>query len=228
MIILASKSEANQLERKFVIIPLLYCRSAADYMNTRNAFHGLDEGLRLALAPKFEPTKLSFQKRSKSLLDEDDYFRANLPPTYDMEPLPVTTSVTESLTEEDTTVLGLAKENCAKGYENMVKDLSRVVTKQNQLKETSEKKKEEEKQQQHQEKEECNNNLVTPYRYQTITFENLGYSGANVDVRPYGIVKHHFVAEFDNELGLNEGDMVYLIRYVDNEWLEAELDSNRR
>ena len=66
------------------------------------------------------------------------------------------------------------------------------------------------------------------YRYQTITFENLGYSGANVDVRPYGIVKHHFVAEFDNELGLNEGDMVYLLRYVDKEWLEAELDSNHR
>ena len=56
----------------------------------------------------------------------------------------------------------------------------------------------------------------------------MGYSGANVDVRPYGIVKHHFVAEFDNELGLNEGDMVYLLRYVDNEWLEAELDSSRR
>ena len=32
-------------------------------MNTRNAFHGLDEGLR-ALAPKFEPAKLSFQTRS--------------------------------------------------------------------------------------------------------------------------------------------------------------------
>ena len=71
-------------------------------------------------------------------------------------------------------------------------------------------------------------NLVTPYRYQTITMENLGYSGANVDVRPYGISKYHFVAEFDNELGLDEGDMVYLVKYVDNEWLEAELDANRR
>ena len=57
-------------------------------MNTRNAFHGLDEGLN-TLAPKFESAKLSFQTRTKSLLDEDDYFRANLPPTYDMEPLPV-------------------------------------------------------------------------------------------------------------------------------------------
>ena len=71
-------------------------------------------------------------------------------------------------------------------------------------------------------------NLVTPYRYQTITFETLGYSGSSVDVRPYGLAKYHFVAEFDNELGLNEGDMVYLIRYVDNEWIEVEIDSNRR
>ena len=78
-------------------------------MNTRNAFHGLDEGLRLALAPKFETTKLSFQSRSKSLLDEDDYFRTNLPPTYDMEPLPVPVNDTgnTALTEEDTTVLGI-------------------------------------------------------------------------------------------------------------------------
>ena len=49
------------------------------------------------------------------MLDEDDYFRANLPPTYDMEPLPVpvneitgnTTAAGTSLAEEDTTVLGI-------------------------------------------------------------------------------------------------------------------------
>ena len=65
-------------------------------------------------------------------------------------------------------------------------------------------------------------------RYQTITFENLGYSGANVDVRPYGIAKYPFQAEFDNELSLNEGDMLYLTRYVDKEWMEAEFDATRR
>ena len=54
------------------------------------------------------------------------------------------------------------------------------------------------------------------------------YSGANVDVRPYGIVKHHFVAESDDELGINEGDIVYLIRYEDNGWLEVELDASQR
>lgn len=159
-------------------------------MNTRNAFHGLDENLR-ALAPKFEAPKLTYQK---SLLEEDDYFRANLPPTYD------------GLKEDEKTVLGLMNDKCTKGYENMVRELSKSAPIKNPDTE----------------------NLVTPYRYQTITFENLGYSGANVDVRPYGIAKYHFVAEFENELSLNEGDMIYLIRYVDNEWLEAELDTNRR
>ncbi len=32
------------------------------------------------------------------------------------------------------------------------------------------------------------------------------------------------MAQFDNELSLNEGDMVYLKRYVDCEWLEGEID----
>ena len=61
-------------------------------------------------------TYIHVWSRTKSLLDEDDYFRANLPPTYDMEPLPVpvneitgntTTAASTSLTEEDTTVLGI-------------------------------------------------------------------------------------------------------------------------
>ena len=122
-------------------------------------------------------------------------------------------------------VLGLASENCSRGYENMVKSLSKLKKDASTDEDTT--------------ANEPNNNttyanagggtkLVTPYRYQTITFETMGYSGANVDVRPYGIAKYHFVAEFDNELGLNEGDMVYLVRYVDNEWLEAEIDTSRR
>ena len=148
----------------------MFFRSAADYMNTRNAFHGLDEGLQ-ALAPKFEPAKLSFQTtRTKSLLDEDDYFRVNLPPTYDMEPLPVTmsfdekntaaVSTTRKLTDEDTTVLGLANENCSKGYENMVKDLKRAANSKKQPPATEHRFAEKTEIT----KTECNNNLVTPYR----------------------------------------------------------------
>ena len=86
------------------------------------------------------------------------------------------------MTEEDTTVLGLANENCSKGYENMVKDLSRVASnsKKPEVRKNHLKKWEKEEQPETevvQSKAECNNNLVTPYRYQTITFENLGYSG---------------------------------------------------
>ncbi len=32
------------------------------------------------------------------------------------------------------------------------------------------------------------------------------------------------MAQFDNELSLSEGDMVYLRRYVDCEWIEGALD----
>ena len=69
----------------------------------------------------------------------------------------------------------------------MVKDLSRVASSskkpevpKNHLMKWEKKKWEKEEQPETevvQSKAECNNNLVTPYRYQTITFENLGYSG---------------------------------------------------
>ena len=64
----------------------------------------------------------------------------------------------------------------------MVKDLSRVASNSkkpevviNHLKKWE--KKEQPETEVAKSKAECNNNLVTPYRYQTITFENLGYSG---------------------------------------------------
>ena len=66
------------------------------------------------------------------------------------------------------------------------------------------------------------------FRYQNVTTESYGYMGRNVNVRPYGIAKHNFVAQFDNELGVNQGDMVYLKKYVDNEWLFGEIDESRR
>ena len=118
-------------------------------MNTRNAFHGLDENLQ-ALVPtmsstptlKFESKKSSMMgSRSKSLLEEDDYFKANLPPTYDMQPQ----KPPQGLSEEESTVLGLMNDKCSRGYENMVKDLSKAAS----IIPT----------------EEPTTNLVTPYRY---------------------------------------------------------------
>ena len=76
-------------------------------MNTRNAFHGLDENLR-ALAPKYDPPSLSFSNKPKNLLEQDSYFKANLPPTYGSEPsglIPI---------NKDETVLGKGKKKRAK------------------------------------------------------------------------------------------------------------------
>ena len=64
-------------------------------------------------------------------------------------------------------------------------------------------------------------------RYQNVKSSTLGYTGATVDVRPYAIAKFNFVAEFESEVGFSAGEMVYLARYVDNEWLEGEIDGNR-
>merc|ERR1711974_179754 len=98
-------------------------------MNTRNAFHGLDENLQ-ALTPNLtclttspasteaaseasNLTKLEtlskkapISSRSKSLLEEDSYFARNLPPTYDMQPQAM-------LSEDESTVLGLMNDKCS-------------------------------------------------------------------------------------------------------------------
>ena len=71
----------------------------------------------------------------------------------------------------------------------MVKDLSRVASnsKKPEVRKHHLKKWEKEEQPETevvQSKAECNNNLVTPYRYQTITFENLGYSAKEFFVLP--------------------------------------------
>jgi len=66
------------------------------------------------------------------------------------------------------------------------------------------------------------------FAYQTVTCEGVGYTGESVDIRPYAVALFNFSAEFDNELSLNAGEMVYLRRYVDNEWMEGEIDAERR
>ena len=64
-------------------------------------------------------------------------------------------------------------------------------------------------------------------RYQNITDSAPGYTTTSIDVRPYAIAKFNFVAEFETELSLGAGEMVYLNKYVDNEWLEGEVDGQR-
>ena len=50
------------------------------------------------------------------------------------------------------------------------------------------------------------------FRYQNVTKENYGYVGQSIDVKPYGIAKFTFVAQFDNELGVNQGIVVLHIK----------------
>ena len=69
-----------------------------------------------------------------------------------------------------------------------------------------------------------------PLRYENVTYDNLGgekHIAVSVDVRPYGIAKYNFFAQFDNELSLEEGDMVYLRKYIDDEWMEGEVNGKR-
>ena len=75
------------------------------------------------------------------------------------------------------------------------------------------------------------------HRYQNAQF---GYTGEAVKVRPYALAIHSFVPQFDNELALSDGDVVYLtrhvehdhhhhhyelIRHVDADWMEGELST---
>ena len=55
-------------------------------------------------------------------------------------------------------------------------------------------------------------------------YQNGGYEGQAVDVRPYAVALYDFVPQFENELGFRKGDMVFLLQHVDHDWLEGEMD----
>jgi hypothetical protein len=106
-------------------------RTAGDYMNTRNAFQGLEENLKVLGPPKMaSSTKLAFFPRQESLLEEDPYFKTNLPPTYGIKQQQQQQQPSRGIIEVNTeeTVLGLASESCTRGYENMVKSLGALKT----------------------------------------------------------------------------------------------------
>ncbi|CAL1281416.1 unnamed protein product [Larinioides sclopetarius] len=51
-----------------------------------------------------------------------------------------------------------------------------------------------------------------------------GYDCINSGIRPYGRTIFPFKAEYANELSFHGGEIVNLIRYVDDNWLEGEID----
>ena len=44
-------------------------------------------------------------------------------------------------------------------------------------------------------------------------YQNGGYEGQAVDVRPYAVALYDFVPQFENELGFRKGDMVFLLQH---------------
>ena len=58
-------------------------------------------------------------------------------------------------------------------------------------------------------------------------YQNGGFEGQAVDVRPYAVALYDFVPQFENELGFRKGDMVFLLQHVDHDWLEGEMDGEK-
>ncbi|KAK0162919.1 hypothetical protein PV327_006648 [Microctonus hyperodae] len=53
--------------------------------------------------------------------------------------------------------------------------------------------------------------------------DNLNPLGVN----PYAISLYPFNAQYDNELNFNEGEVVHLIKHIDSEWAEGEIDGKK-
>lgn len=55
-------------------------------------------------------------------------------------------------------------------------------------------------------------------------YENNGYDCINSGIAAYGRALYPFQAEYSNELNLKVGEIVNLIKYVDDNWIEGEVD----
>ena len=66
---------------------------------------------------------------------------------------------------------------------------------------------------------------ATQHRYQNS--HSAGFHSQTVDVRPYGIALYNFVPQYENELSLKSGEMIFLLQHVDSDWMEGELDNQR-
>lgn len=64
-----------------------------------------------------------------------------------------------------------------------------------------------------------NNNQIYENKY--------GYDCINSGITPYGRALFPFQAEYKNELSLKGGEIVNLIRHVDNNWIEGEVDGKK-
>ena len=63
------------------------------------------------------------------------------------------------------------------------------------------------------------------HRYQNS--HHCGFEGTSVDVRPYAVGIYDFFPQYENELGFKKGDMIFLLKHVDDDWIEGELDGEK-
>ncbi|RWS26099.1 dynamin-binding protein-like protein, partial [Leptotrombidium deliense] len=66
--------------------------------------------------------------------------------------------------------------------------------------------------------------FLSPPPYNEVV--SLGYSNANagLELSSYGQALYEFKAEYPNELSFKEGEIIHLIRHVDDKWMEGELN----
>ena len=222
-----------------------------EYDNTQPAFKGLDEGLKAAFctAPRTQQNSLlSHGARLEAMLEnslqpdkkcEDtavgpdtflrgDYFRQNLPTSFikPSQPLSLQTEDCAALPQvsahaysnlssslsalKPVSQTSIAPHPHHSGYKNLAESLTSAMKTPKSC----------------DTEQPCDTNVFSSnkHRYQNAQF---GYNGQSVDVRPYAISIYNFVPQFENELGFNEGDMVFLLRHVDNDWSEGEMDGQR-
>ena len=224
-----------------------------EYDNTQPAFKGLDEGLKAAFAVGPRNTKhnlLSHGARIEAMLEnslqsskkcedtalgpdtflQDDYFRQNLPASFINSTPPLSLQTEHSALPQADPAHGYTNLSSSlsalkpisqpisvshlqhPGYKNLAESLTSAMKTQKPCNTNME--------------QECDQNVFSSnkHRYQNAQF---GYNGQSVDVRPYVISVYNFIPQFENELGFNEGDMVFLLRHVDNDWSEGEMDGQR-
>ncbi|XP_076307019.1 dynamin-binding protein-like isoform X2 [Tachypleus tridentatus] len=54
--------------------------------------------------------------------------------------------------------------------------------------------------------------------------KHVGYHNKNSGITPYGKTQFPFTAQYPNELSFDSGVLIKLIRHVDDEWMEGEID----
>jgi len=224
-----------------------------EYDNTQPAFKGLDEGLKAAFAPgssTSEKKLLSHGARIEAMLEnslqsnkncedtgvgtdtflQDKRLCQNLAASF--------VSATPSLSIE-AEKSAPSQANFAHGYSNLSSSLSALKpiaqpdttlhlqhNGYKNLAESLTSAMKTKKSYNNSSKQDSHSDLLSSnvQRYQNAEF---GYVGQSVDVRPYAISDHTFVPQYENELGFSEGDMIFLMRHVDADWIEGEMDGQQ-